>query len=334
MSSSTLDRAVGQVLGHYLLPSARPHPLGNHGGFSGARLWRVEAGGPSFCLRAWPPGDPTPQRLHWLHNLMAAARCAGLAIVPHVVPAAGGTFVSYAGRLWELTTWLPGHADFSHRPALPRLRAACVALARLHRVWADLFPAEGVCPALDRRLRRTDEWLSLVGSGWRPRPAGDDAVGPLAERAWCLLSAQARRIPALLAPWAGRRFALHPCLCDVWHDHIIFDGDLVTGIVDYGSVKIDHPAVDLARLLGSLVGDDLAAWAAGLDAYSSINAMSPDEQVLARALDHTGVILAAANWLTWLYRDGRAFDDQQLVADRLAGIVRRMEGWAASGPEE
>jgi homoserine kinase type II len=333
MSSSTLDPAAGQVLGHYSLPSARPRPLGNHGGFSGARLWRVEAAGTPFCLRAWPPGDPTPERLRWLHNLMAAARGAGPTIVPHVVPVAGSTFVSCAGRLWELTTWLPGRADFSHRPALPRLCAACAALARVHQVWADLFPADGLCPALDRRLRRTAAWLSLAGSGWRPRPAGDDPVAPWAQRAWRLLSAHAGRVPALLAPWAGRGFALHPCLCDVWHDHILFDGDVVSGIIDYGSVKIDHPAVDLARLLGSLVGDDPAAWATGLDAYTSIRPLSADEQALARALDRTGVLLAAANWLTWLYRDGRTFDDRHRAADRLAGIVRRMEGWSASTPE-
>src|SRR5436853_7861611 len=116
MSPSALDQAAGHVVGRYALPSALPHPLGNHGGFSGARLWRVEAGGASFCLRAWPPGDPTPQRLRWLHQLMAAARTAGLMFVPQVIPAGESTFVEHAGLLWELTMWLPGRADFDQRP--------------------------------------------------------------------------------------------------------------------------------------------------------------------------------------------------------------------------
>lgn len=329
MSDGRLDRAVAPVLARYELPSAAAHPLGNHGGFSGARLWRVEAGGATFCLRAWPPGDASPERLRWLHGLMSAARGAGLSFVPHLVPVAGATFLAHADRLWELATWLPGRADFHQNPALPRLRAACMALARLHRAWADLFPAEGACPALDRRRQRAEEWLSLVGSGWRPRPDGADPVCPWAERAAHLLSTWAARVPALLAAWAGRRFALHPCLCDVWHDHVLFEGDSVSGIVDYGSAKVDHPATDLARLLGSLVGDDSAAWSAGCDAYTSVRPLSADERALARALDRTGVILAAANWLTWLYHNGRAFDDRQLVADRLAGVVRRMEGWTA-----
>jgi Ser/Thr protein kinase RdoA (MazF antagonist) len=329
MSPSALDPAARHVLGDYALPSAPAHPLGNHGGFSGARLWRVEAGAASFCLRAWPPDDPTPQRLRWLHHLMAAARGAGLAFVPHVVPAGSATFLEHVGRLWELTAWLPGRADFHQYPSPARLRAACLALARLHHAWAALFPAEGACPALGRRQKRAAEWLSLARSGWRPRFAGDDGdpVRPWAERAWRLLTAWAERVPALLDPWAGRRFALHPCLCDVWHDHVLFEGDAVSGVVDYGSAKVDHASADLARLLGSLVGDDAAGWAAGEDAYAEARPLAPGERALARALDRTGVILAAANWLTWLYRDGRTCEDSRLVADRLAGLVRRMEAW-------
>jgi Ser/Thr protein kinase RdoA (MazF antagonist) len=316
-----MSPSASDVLARYRLPPATLHPLGNHGGFSGARLWRVEAGGAAFCLRAWPPGDPTPERLRWLHHLMAAARAARLAFVPTVIPAAGATFTAHDGRLWELTSWLPGRADFHQHSASQRLSAACVALARLHRAWADAAPARGPCPAIARRLDRAGAWLSLVSAGWRPR------CEAWAEPAWCLLSVWAPRVPTMVAPWAGRDFALHPCLCDVWHDHVLFDGDAVSGIVDYGSVKVDHRSADVGRLLGSLVGDDAAAWAVGLDAYAAVSPLSPDEQALARALDRTGVILGAANWLRWLYHDGRVFEDRSRVAERLAELVRRLQSW-------
>jgi Ser/Thr protein kinase RdoA (MazF antagonist) len=323
MSSTAIE-----VLERFAMPLAVPRPLGNHGGFSGARLWRVEAGGAAFCLRAWPGGDPSPERLRWLHELMATARAAGLAFVPAVLPVGADSFVAHAGRLWELSAWLPGRADFHQHPEPARLRAACAALARLHHAWASRSAARGPCPALARRLDRAADWLALVSSGWRPRPAADDPVRPCAEAAFRLLSAWAGRVAGLLAPWAGRPFALHPCLCDVWHDHVLFDGSTVTGLVDYGSVKVDHPAADLARLLGSLVGDDAAAWADGLDAYTALRPLSADEQALARELDRTGVILAAANWLMWVYHARRAFPDRQLVADRLGGLVCRLETWA------
>jgi Ser/Thr protein kinase RdoA (MazF antagonist) len=327
MQHPDLDPAARAVLARYALPSAAAHPLGNHGGFSGARLWRVEAGGAALCLRAWPPGDPTPERLAWLHELMAAARAAGLAFVPAVLRAGAATVVAHAGRLWELTDWLPGDADFHEHPHPARLRAACAALARLHHAWADRYPARGTCPALARRLDRAAAWLALASPGWCPRPSAVDPVRPWAERAARLLSAWAGRVAPLLAPWAGRPFALHPCLCDVWHDHVLFDGNAVTGVIDYGSAKVDHPAADLARLLGSLVGDDAAAWADALGAYTAVRPLSADEQALARALDRTGVILAAANWLVWLYHERRPFDDRRRVAERLAGLVRRLESW-------
>ena len=99
--------------------------------------------------------------------------------------------------------------------------------------------------------------------------------------------------------------SLQPCLCDVWHDHLLFSGDTLTGLVDYGSVKIDHVAVDLARMLGSLVEDNTAKWDLGLLGYRGIRPFSASEEGLARALDRAGIVLGAANWLKWLCLERR-----------------------------
>ena len=97
-----------------------------------------------------------------------------------------------------------------------------------------------------------------------------------------------------------------------------FDGDRVTGVIDYGAMKIDHPAVDVARLLGSLVEDDLAGWAMGLAAYREVRPLSADEAELARALDVTGTIAAAAVWL-------------RLAVSRPEGVRGPGGGGAAAG---
>jgi Ser/Thr protein kinase RdoA (MazF antagonist) len=121
---------------------------------------------------------------------------------------------------------------------------------------------------------------------------------------------------------------LQPCLCDLWHDHLLFDGDRLTGIVDYGAVKVDHVAVDLARLLGSLVGDDADRWEEGFRAYRAVRPLSPDEERLAGVLDRAGTLLGAANWLRWLFHEGRTFDDLEAVANRLRSLMERIERWA------
>jgi hypothetical protein len=44
-------------------------------------------------------------------------------------------------------------------------------------------------------------------------------------------------------------------------------------------------------------------------------------------LDRTGTILGTANWLLWLYRDKRVYEEGSGVARRLAALVERMERW-------
>lgn len=330
---TALDRAAGEVLARYpaALASGPRHFLGNHGGFSGARLWRVEGAGGPLCLRAWP-NETMAERLTFIHRAMRAAHDAGLAFVPTVFSTLDGFTVSAAaGRLWDLTAWLPGRADFHERPSRERLTAACVALALLHSAWTPAFSYRaGPCPAVQRRLDRTREWLALARSGWWPVPdrRGSDPVRPWAERAWTALQGKVERVPQRLAAWGACPVPLQFCLCDVWHAHVLFDGDAVTGLIDYGSAKVDHVAVDLARMLGSMVGDDASLWHAGLEAYRTVRRLTTEEEALARVLDETGTVIAAANWLRWLYCDGRRFDDRAAVAGRLATLVRRIENWA------
>jgi homoserine kinase type II len=325
-----MDDAARQVLCRYAQPIRADGliALGNHGGFSGAQLWQIRTPEGSLCLRAWPPGGATPQSLAMIHRLMQRARQQGLGFVPAVIPARNGeTTVEQAGRLWDLVEWLPGRADFHQYPAPARLEAACTALAWLHAVWSSSESTTGPCPAIDRRWRSVHDWLALVQTGWRPTWGGADPLATWSERAWFVLAGRMDQVPRMLSPWTDRSWRLQPCLCDVWHDHVLFDGDVLTGLIDYGSVKTDQVAVDLARLLGSLVGDNAELRAIGLRAYGRVRPLAPEEEALVAVLDETGTLLAAANWLRWLYYDGRRFEDRDAVARRLAALVERIERW-------
>jgi homoserine kinase type II len=331
MGTFSLNEAARHVVADYprALQPLSLLPLGNHGGFSGARLWRGEGPAGACCVRAWPPGEPGKDRLDAIHRLMIAARQAGLEFVPEVLAStAGPTWVEHAGRLWDLTGWLRGRADFHQRPAPHRLEAACIALARLHLVWAAGQTCTGVAPAIQRRLAVVREWLDLLGAGWRPdfERGSPDPVRPWAERAWRVLPSRLEPVPRALAPWAQLCWTLQPCLCDIWHDHVLFEGDRVTGLIDYGSVKQDHVAVDLARLLGSLVGCDRQQREIGLEAYRRLRPLTAQEQALVDVLDESGTLLAAANWLKWLYHERRSFPDANAVAGRLAVLVERIDG--------
>ena len=186
-----------------------------------------------------------------MHDHIALSRRRGLSYIPAVLPSdSGHTFVASAGRLWDLTTWMPGQADFHAQPSPERLAAACIALAQIHEAWRPVATTTGPCPALRRRLIRGREWSTLVGSGWQPPLEGADPVGPLTRQAYALLREQLGDVLDRLGAWEHQPWNLQVCLCDVWHDHVLFVANEVTGIIDFGSLKVDHVAVDLARLLG------------------------------------------------------------------------------------
>jgi homoserine kinase type II len=311
----TLDEVAGEVVQIYALGTPRLETLGNRGGFSGARIWRCRTFAGDFCLRAWP-FETIASHLLDIHELMQSAR---LDFVPAVMSFHdGSTIVRDGKRLWDLTTWMPGRADFHENPTPQRLENACLALATLHRAWESSRHTVGSCPAIQRRLQT---WQRSH------QPAGPVPAEPIGEEAQRLLAHWLPQVPQWFAHWLNVRVLLQPCLCDIWHDHLLFEGDRLTGLVDYGEVKIDHVAVDLARMLGSLIGDDEERWQAGLAAYRTVRPLSDYAEALARMLDRTGVVLGIANWLRWLYQERREFDDPDAARRRLGQLVERVRQW-------
>jgi homoserine kinase type II len=318
---------LSRVLTEYPSPvtMAQWTPLGSAGGFSGARVWRgTTADGRELCLKAHPPGAEFVRLERLIHGLMSVARWAGSEFVPLVeCTRRGRTVVEAADRVWDVTEWKPGKADFHARSTDERLVAAVEAVARLHAVWAKhSFGPPAPCPAVNRRWAALRDWEVLVASGWRPQPAPDDPVAPHVEVIWPRLPGILPPVLAELAQWRDVLVPVQPCLCDVWHDHVLFTGDRVTGLIDYGAAKTDHVAVDLARLLGSLVPGERNRWELALGAYRTIRLLPQPE--LAQLLDWTGVVVGVTNWLRWLYRDGRTDPDRNAVAARVAALVRRL----------
>lgn len=261
---------------------------------------------------------------------MSQARQSGLTFVPMIFAAVdGASAVEHAGRLWELTEWLPGCSDFHRHSSSARLEAACTALAQLHRVWQSQASRAEVCPAVQRRMTFLDEWQYLLRSGWHPLAvaAPSDPLRPIVERAWRVLPDAIEQVPQRLRRWLDGPSSVQPCLCDVWHDHLLFEGDRLTGLIDFGAVKVDHVAVDLARMLGSLVRDDVEGWRLGLQAYRRLAPLTAEEEELAHALDRTGIVMGVANWLRWLYVEQRPFADPSAVAGRLTELVARLESF-------
>lgn len=305
-------------------------PLGTGGGYSGARLWRVDSLGRSYCLKAWPTPGFTSARLTQIHSWMARARNAGLDFVPELVATqTGTTVVEFNRQVWDLTSWQPGVADFHTSPSTARLRAALQAVARLHHEWQSVDQKTGPLPCIERRLLAIQEWHQFQSEV--PRTTISEQIPPdLLARSLDLLAEFLPAIEVSLAPWQKITTALQPCVCDLWHDHVLFTGDRVTGIIDYGAARLDHPATDLARLIGSLVGDSAPDRQAALDAYHEQRPLSDETRRLIDILDRSGTVLAVCHWIRRFEQLPPDPIEAGRAKDRLRLLLTRIEGWRIS----
>jgi Ser/Thr protein kinase RdoA (MazF antagonist) len=312
-------------------PDCRPtriEPLHNAGGMSGAQFWRVLAPRGTLILRRWPREHPAPERLRFLHAVLLHAVQRDITFLPVPIRATSSeTFIEHAGHMWELSPWMPGTADYEKTASAEKLRAAMQALARFHIATGDFQPARcAPSPAIERRLKMLQE-LQSGGLGELSHAVNDTVWTDLAPLAGKFLAALPTAIPRAIAQLALLKdvpFSLQPCLRDIWHDHVLFSGNDVTGIIDFGAMNVDTPACDIARLLGSLVGDDAPGWQAGISAYSAVRSLMTDESRAIGALDASGTLLAGCNWIRWIYVERRQFENHTQVSERFCRIVDRL----------
>jgi Ser/Thr protein kinase RdoA (MazF antagonist) len=159
------------------------------------------------------------------------------------------------------------------------------------------------------------------------RSLGTPLGKPIDDRAAGLLAAasQALQRQAIIESLAAiGDLLLQPAIRDIHQDHVLFTGDEVTGLIDFGALRIDTPLADIARLVGSLVGDDTAERQFAVDAYSDVRPVSREARRVVDLLDHSGVVLGALNWLMWLYVERRDMGPVQPIVNRLDGLVMRL----------
>ena len=182
---------------------------------------------------------------------------------------AGPTFVDHDGHLWELTPWLPGEPSYA-RGSEPQTKLvhAMQALAHFHCA-AESFPRSSPVlvpsPGIRIRLERLRWWASTgldqlraaISSFPIPRSPSPIAAFPVAAMRLCDQFVAARPIvEPCLTQALDWRVRLQPCIRDIWHDNVLFTGDQVSGLVDFGAMEFDNVAADVARLLASLASDD------------------------------------------------------------------------------
>lgn len=311
--------------------------LGVSGGFSGAVIWRVSVAGTELCLRRWPQVHPSLNGLMAMHGLLQHVSAAGFDRVP--VPLStrfGETYFVNEDHLWELTPWLPGKPLLSSAPTQTRLSAALKVLAQFHQLaetyqYQQSKPTAAPSPGLLERLAT----LQRLQRGelqhfWQATRAAE--ASDLRELAFELLEGighSVNAVGAYLEQVARIPLPLQWCLRDVRHDHILFGDEQVTGLLDFGAVAVESVAGDVARLLGSLANEDQEIWPHGIEAYERHRPLATAERQAIVGFDRGGVICSAANWVRWLFVEGRSFPQIHALHDQLVWLRTRLQALAA-----
>ena len=308
-------------------------------GFSGARVYRVTGQHPPWCLKALPVADVDLCRQKGLQRLLRHLATGGLNFVASPRSTAGGEpWIIEHIWLWQCEPWLPGDADLSARTERQRLQAAGRALAIWHErarhfqpepseaVWFRSHPAEP-SPAARERAALLRQSLATDFHAFRPL-ALDLLPSKLHPAVEIVLGEMLRcgaEVARELERWPARPLPIQPCLRDLWREHVLFDGDEVSGIIDPQAARCDSPAVDLARLLGSLCGSRREAWTTALDAYREVRPLAPVEEALLPVLDRSGCLLAGLHWIKRLLYRGEMVDSQVAAGcDRLWHFAERL----------
>lgn len=311
------------------------------GGFSGAKVFQVQSEAGRFALRIWPDNCDC-SRIGALHRLLAAIAASGLKTV--AVPRAaldGSTLVCFQQTWCQLEPWMPGRASYHAAPSRQKLMSAIDALgdwhtaaSRSHRAfgdrrWFETSPSAPI-PVIRERLERfsklepeTFTKQARLASASFPNATQREMILRLVDgirRRWATTFSE-------LQSWSDYCGPVQPCLRDIWHDHVLFVENQVTGLIDPAAARTDSIATDLARCLGSLVEDQSAEWEFALNRYAERFLLSPRDRELVFVLDRSAQVLMAAHWLERLMagNDGLTAVDPVRVNARLARLARRLE---------
>lgn len=308
-------------------------------GFSGAMVWHLTAEFGEFALRGTPENQVDLRRLAGLHRLLQHLDKAGITeIAVPVRTSSGQTFQTRRSLVWQLEPWRPGRADFQESPTPARLAAASQLLARWHRAAATFvaipgeqpwfFVREAPSPTVQERRGELQSYSSTVRARikselqWR---AQNDPLPQLGLRVLELFEQTAPRIAGELDAFREITVLLQPCLRDVWHDHLLFAGDEVTGLIDPHACRSDCVATDLSRLLRSLLKSDRPRWDWAIQQYETLRPLTLTERALIEVFDRSSVLLSGMTWLRWICLEQRRIDAPERVLSRLQEWLGALE---------
>lgn len=293
-------------------------------GLSGASVWRMRCGDAVTALKRSDADRQDTKRGAWAARLLRRAAEGAAPFVAAPMPTCDGrdAIRSSDGAGWVLAPWRPG-APLTPDAPDDAQRVAAEALAAFHAAVAPGEAAVGESTAVAQRQDR------LKRAAGARRTGGSRAPAELADAAAALRRRAAEAVDAV-----PRTLPLQPAQVDSRPEHFLLTDDVVTGLIDFDAMRRDTPAVDVARLAGELALGRPSAYADHVRRvvgwYNAV-ARTPVAPEAVAALDLSGAVLAAENWLEWLADPAAVGEAELAIAARLEALLARLRGLTVGG---
>ena len=316
---------IRDVLRQFDLAASDVEPRGNAGGFSGSLIFKVNASDQSYCLKRWPESTQI-EKLVWIHRVLifVVANGCGEVVTP-LSTTSGKTIVQNPQGVWELTKWSAGKPNYLEHPHESKLKAGLDFLARFHQAAARFFFNFARSDNVGMSCHRLDSFQNIVAS---VRPS-DPSVINLPQDRFSHFVEKGRgfadRLRDSLLVFRNQQLPVHPVIRDIRAEHLFYENQELVAVIDYGAMRIDSVACDLARMLGDCCQNQNHCLSAGLDHYHSIRPLSEVERNLTPLLHQATIIVGLLNWIEWLGIQQRQFDDHEKVRTRLNSLFDQFE---------
>ncbi len=331
---------INQVLFHFLEDcSDVTSVIQVEGGFSAARVFKVNYREHEFALRCWPLNSEQMfpvDRITELHRFLNHLSTFEIPVaVPLLVRDTLTSVFNHRNMFWQCEPWLSGTPVAGETLQPAQLKSAMQLLARMHlaasrydstvagQAWFTC--KTGPCPSIVERrniiasynpqkLLKLTEALQTSPTEFR-EPA---------QKALILYHTHALAIDDQLKQLEHVAVPLHPCWRDLWHDHILFENETITGLIDPTATRTDHIATDLTRLLGSWFSDDQHQWQTALTFYETIRPLSTAEPRLVKALNESAILLTPMTWIDRWWQRVISLEQLQQVIPRVQANLARL----------
>ena len=315
------------------------------GGLSEATVWQVrDLSGEVFAVKVWKP-DSAAQVRHrclvrrWM--LSASESCPDIVPRPRAhagMPGDERSLILHQGRFaWQVESWRPGQS-LRGAPAPECLESTALKLLPLYVSghdfgvrWSSSTLALESTPS-SAILRRADLVEELQQGGLRRLSGSAHGCGDAEVTAAVLQFAQClqswlRWLQLQLQPWRSQSMTLQPVLRDLRAENVLYQDGRISGVIDWDAAGIDHPCLDVARLLRSWYPYDDAARLAAADCWAKLWQLSARDRQLLSVFDASIVLLNPVIWLKRLGDNPDLFQRLPAAKQRLLQLCGMANCW-------